>query len=82
MKSENVGALATRADEGGQVPASLHGTFPGGNEIAELEVLKMREESDKIQALSGRCPGFTKSKVLKGWSKATKVLPDIWHEIG
>jgi hypothetical protein len=55
---------------------------PRRQEVTELEVLEMREQSDKIQDFTESTIGMTKSKKSKSWRKVSEVIFDLWHEPG
>lgn len=50
--------------------------------MAKLEVLKLREEQNKVQDLPARGVRITEGEGLKGWRDVFKALFDIWHGTG
>ena len=48
--------------------------------VAELEVLEIWEESDKIEDLPARPSGFPESKESEARHEVPKELLNVWHE--
>ena len=49
--------------------------------IVELEVLEVREESDKVQDLSARTPGLSEGKKSKRRGEVAKVMSRGWYKL-
>ena len=44
--------------------------------------MEFREEPDEIQDLPGRAYGFPENEGSKSWCEMSKILLDVWHEVG